>query len=343
MADITVSITEAAQLTTSTGFGLALVVDTTKDLDYKEYDISENLTAVTTDFETTTETYKIINTFASQTPRPTKIAVFAKDLTSSTTKPADLATALNTLITTNNNWYRIILEDKTEPLITAVSSWAETNNKIFYTEFANTTFTGDFTSKSRTVLGYKEGTDRLDAAMAGYAATRIPGSFTFKFKSFGNITADALTPVKITAAQGKKMNCYYKKFEVQGIGSAQLDNGVVANGKYIDQIESRDWISFKIQEEIAKVLVDSEKIPYDDNGISQIVACIETALNAAFDNKIITSKKDKTPAFSIEYKNLDQIPAADKTARKLTGITFKYIEAGAIHSVEVTGSVVVNL
>lgn len=343
MSDITVTISDATQVVNQAGFGLCLIVSTTATHAYEEYDISEDLTSLVEDFVSNTEVYKIAETFALQDPRPLQVAVFGVDLSSSLQKAADLTAALNTLITTNNNWYRVILEDKTEALITAMSTWAESNSKMFYTQFGNTTFTTDFTVKTRTVLGYKENTDRLDVAMAGYAATRIPGSFTFKLKNLNGITADAITPAELETIHAKNMNAYMKKFEQQGLGSAQLDAGLVASGKHIDQIESRDWVKFRIQQEIAKLLTTSEKVPYNDDGIGQVVAAITVALNDAWKNGIIDNKKDKTPAFIVTYKAVADIPVADKAARKLTGVTFKYIELGAIEEVYVTGAVVLTL
>lgn len=343
LPDINVNISDNTQIVSQAGFGLCLVVCTTKAQPYKEYDISEDLTAVEADFASNTPVYEMINTFAAQNPRPTKVAIFGVSLGASETKATDLTTALNTLITTNNDWYRMLLDDTTEALIAAVSAWTETNSKMFYSEFANTTFTTDLTTKARTVLGYKENADRLDCAMAGYAASRIPGSFTFKFKPFNGITADAITPAELTTIKSKNMNSYFTKFAVIGLGTAQLDGGVVTNGKFIDQIESRDWVQYRIEQEIAKLLMSSEKIPYNNDGIQQVVMAVMTALNDAFDNQIIDTKADKTPAFVVNYNTVDKISAADKTARKLTGITFSYVELGSVHEVTVNGAVVLQL
>lgn len=343
MADINVIISDQTQVTSQEGFGKLLVVCTTTAHSYEEYDISEDLASVQVDFATDTEVYKIVNTFASQEPRPQKVAIFGTDISASQDKAADLTTALNTLITQYPNWYRIILDDKTETLIAAVATWSETNNKRFYTQFDNTTFTTDFTSKKRTALGYKKNTDRLDAAMVGYAATRIPGSFTFKFKNLKNITADAILPADLATIRSKNMNAYVNKFEVIGLGTAQLDSGVTASGDYIDHIESMDWVKFQIESEIAKLLMATEKVPYTDAGIQQVVSAITTALQSAFNNGIIGTNEDNTPAFSITYKTVREIPSTDRQNRKLTGIKFNYVEAGAIEEVTVNGAVVLEL
>lgn len=343
MADINVIINDATQVISQEGFGKVLVVSTTKELAYKEYDITENLTSFKTDFTEETEVYKIANIFASQNPRPTKVAAFGKDLSASVDKALDLTTALNTLITEHNNWYRILLEDTTETLIGAISAWCQTNNKMFYTQFKNTDFTVDFTLKDRTVLGYKEGTDRLDAAMAGYAASRIPGSYTFKFKNLKGVTPDALSTTELETIRGKNMNSYIKKFEVLGIGDAQLDNGMTASGEFIDHIESMDWVQFRIQNEIAKLLMTNEKVPYSDAGIQMVVVAVTTALNDGFTNGVILEGADKSPQFNVSYKSLKDIPELDRKKRKLTGVTFSYVEAGAIEEATINGAVVLNL
>lgn len=343
MADINVIINDATQVISQEGFGKVLVVSITKELAYKEYDITENLDAIKSDFAEGTEVYKIVNTFAGQNPRPIKIAVFGKDLSASLDKPADLITALNTLITEHSNWYRIVLEDITETIIAAVSTWCEANNKMLYTQFSNTDFTTDFTLKKRSILAYKENAERLDAAMAGYAASRIPGSYTFKFKNLKGVTADALSTVKLETIRSKKLNSYIKKFEVLGIGDAQLDSGITASGEFIDHIESIDWVQFRIQNEIAKLLMTNEKIPYSDAGIQMVVVAVTTALNDAFANGIVLEGADKSPQFSIGYKALNNIPELDRKNRKLTGITFSYAEAGAIEEATISGSVVLSL
>ncbi|WP_125153667.1 DUF3383 family protein [Clostridium rectalis] len=343
MSDIVVNMTDQTQVTSQEGFGKTLVISTTKDLQYKEYNISDNLSTVQQDFPTDSEMYKIINTFASQKERPSKIYVFGKDLTASQNKSSDLITALNTLITEHNNWYRLLLEDSTETIISAVSTWCDTNSKQFYTQFDETGFSTDFTAKKRTILGYKEQEERLDAAMAGYASTRVPGSFNYKHTPLQSITPDSLTPEELSTILSKNMNPYIKGYEVIDIGDSYLGAGVMSNGKYIDHMESMDWVEYRIKQEIAKLFITSQKIPYTNSGIQQVVTSVIVALQDAYNNEIIGENEDNTPAFTVDFKTLKDISLIDRSQRKLTGITFKYVEAGAIESTIINGSVVLEL
>lgn len=70
---------------------------------------------------------------------------------------------------------------------------------------------------------------------------------------------------------------------------------------------------------------------------------VSAALTDAFDNGIVAPKQDNSPNFNVTSKSISDIPIADITARKLTGIEFTYVELQAIESVEVTGTVSVAI
>ncbi|HDK7314584.1 TPA: DUF3383 family protein [Clostridium botulinum] len=343
MADINVKFSDATQVVSKDGFGKVLILDTERDSDYKEYDISRSIIELQKDYDPQTEVFKITNIIASQDPRPNKVAVFGKNVKNSEDKVADLIGALNLLINEHNNWYRLLCTDLTEETIEGLSAWCETNEKMFYTKFNTAEITVDLTERNKTVLGFKKNDERLDAGMIGLALTRIPGSFTYKFKNIKSLTADIIPDSELQAIKGKNMNAYYKKFDVQDLGTAQLDDGKVASGMYIDQVESRDWVKFRIENEIAKLLMSTEKISCDNLGIQMVVAAVDVALNDAAKNKIILKNDDGVPQFKVTYNTLDKIHIEDRKARRITGIAFEYVEAGAIHEVGVTGSVVLNL
>lgn len=347
MADIEVNITAKNVITTAEGWGICLYTCTSKALDYKLYDISDNLNAVESDFADTTDTYKWAEIFAAQSPRPQKLAIFGVDLSSSQSKASDLKTALDTLLKTHSDFERIAVDDITPATIKVISDWAEANGKMYYTVFTAIP-TDDYTSKQKTVLNYrtapKTGTvQRIDAAEMGFAAARIPGSFTFKFKHLNNIDADVIDSDTIDSALAKSMNIYWEKFKIQGVGSAQIDAGTVANGDYIDTVESRDYVKALIATQVANLLTSNDKVPYDNTGIQQLVTCVNTGLSNAHDVGIVANKADGTPDFTVNYKTIDQMSDTDRLARKISGITFKYRELGGIHGVDIEGIATLTL
>jgi hypothetical protein len=50
-----------------------------------------------------------------------------------------------------------------------------------------------------------------------------------------------------------------------------------------------------------------------------------------------------TPNFNVNYKSINALNSDDFAARNLKGITFSYSELGAIHSMDINGSVTVDL
>lgn len=343
MADIEVNISSSSTATSSDAFGKTLIISTTKDHAYTEYDIQNDLTLLATYFTADTPVYKLTSLLAQQVPRPKVVAVVGKDLSASTQKPKDLTDFLNTLITTQNDWYRIGLDDQTEALIEPVSDWAESNNKMFYTQFSNTTFTTDFSKKDRTVLAYKANSDRLDFAMLGEAATRVPGSFNWKYRPLQGMKADHIDTITQATIRGKNMNMFLTKFMDNQQATDCMDSGKVASGKYIDEVESKDWIKNRVTQEIAKLLINTEKIPYNDTGAKKIVTAVNIALKDAYVNGLIDDKKDGTPAFSADFTKVANIAQTYKDQRKLVGVTFKYIQLGSIDGVAITGSVTTEL
>jgi len=335
--DINVNITDATQVMGKEGFGKILLIATTKDLEYKEYDISSNLSELQTDFAPETEVYKMVNTYAQQQPRPTKISIIGVDIT---TLESSITETLNNLINTNNEWYRVMLESKELKDIKEVSEWCESNNKMLYTQLNTTEIGTDFEERKRTVLDYKENTDCLASGHLGYAVTRVPGSFTNKFTNIKGITADRLSDAKVIEIKNKNMNPFIRSFASVGINEGVLANGVTANGEYIDHVESMDWIKYRIQYEIARLFVDSKKVPYTDDGIQSIAIAVTNALEDAVSKNIILRQSNGNPAFKVEFLSLDEIPVEMRKKRKLVGITFEYVEAGAIESVDIEGKIV---
>lgn len=349
MADITVTISEAMKPITKQGFGRCLMVCTTKTSPYKVYDIHEDLSAVEADFGNTTEVYKMVDIFSQQLDQngqpPVEVAIFGIDLSASENKATDLVTALNTLVTLNNNWFRIGLDDHTEDLIAALAEWSLANNKQLYTQFSDDSFVTDFSKNYRAILGYKEAVDdetnpnRLDAAMMGYTTTRVPGSFTFKFKPLKGLIADKIPIDKQKALRNKNLCMYINKFGDEDLGSDQLDQGVCANGFFIDDVESQDWIKYRVSQEVIKLLVASQKVPYNNTGMQQIGKAIDTALDDAFNNGIIDAQANGSRDATYTYPSVDDIPTEDKQNRIASGFTFKYKPLGAVEGAYVTGTV----
>ena len=88
-------------------------------------------------------------------------------------------------------------------------------------------------------------------------------------------------------------------------------------------------------ERIFATLISVDKIPFTDNGIG----VIENDVRAQLSEGIRIGGLAADPAPIVSVPKASEVDSADKLARALRNVTFNATLAGAIHSVEVTGSV----
>jgi len=171
-----------------------------------------------------------------------------------------------------------------------------------------------------------------EAAWMGGRLPLLPGSTTWKFKTLSGITRDLLNTTERNNALGKNSNIYTT------VGGVNMTcDGKMASGEFIDVIRGVDWIQARMTENIFSALVNSEKIPFTDDGVSIIVNQMQQILDQAVANTILTND----PAPSITAPLVANVSANDKANRTLPNVTFQGTLAGAIHLVTVLGVVTV--
>lgn len=166
-----------------------------------------------------------------------------------------------------------------------------------------------------------------EAAWVGIGAPKDPGSLTWKFKDGSGITADDnLTTTQRANIKGKNANLY-----VTVGGRPQFSEGTVVSGEFIDIIRGTFFIQIRMQEGVFAVLDQEDKVPYTNDGIQQIVTPMRAVLTLSIRQQILVS-------FEIQAPNVADIPVADRAARILKTIEFTGVYAGAVHKVEIKGS-----
>lgn len=345
MADITVTIKDSTQIVSKEGFGKTVLFLTSQEKPFTEYDISDDLKKVAEDFETSSIPYKMIETFSMAIPKPKTIAVYGKKLGDEASGD-DLKEALINFNHDAPAWYKLVLENQSLDFVEAASKWCEQNDKVLYATVTDKTESVSEKLKeiSNTKLFYTTHEEqRNESAVAGLASTRVPGSFTYKFKNLPGIEPDYLAPEKIKELTSKNINCYIPKFRGQNLEKNQLNSGLATDGDFADRREGMAYIKDRIIAEIAKMLMETEKVPFTNDGIHMIKSCVETALNEAYADGIIRPDNDGNGDFKVDYIPFEDLEMKDIKKRILKGITFKYGEAGAIETVYVEGEVVLEL
>jgi len=309
---------------------------------FDRYRYYGSLTEMSSDGWTSSDSeYKAAQAIFSQNPVVEKIMVGRKDALDT-----DWAEAFNTIQATQPEWYTFSIvpgAGTEEADIKEAMAWAETQKKIY---FYNTADTDAYDGVATTDLGYfaknaaydrtvstfhKTADSYMEAAWEGECLPYNPGSQTWAYKTLGGIQAYALTAGERTALLDKNYNVYTTRGGVN-----VTEDGVVASGEYIDIIRGIDWLESRLEVAIFTNLVNKRKIPYDDGGIALIESAVSSVLNEAVRAGVL-----QAGSVSISVPLYADIPTNDVLARNLPDVKFTALLQGAIHKVEINGTVTV--
>ena len=296
-------------------------------------------------FQTTDAIYKAVSACFSQIPSPTQVKVGKWN------SEEDLPTALAAIRSEDDDFYGIVLADRTEANVLAMAEWTETHMKLFMTATGDdkakdasstTDIMAQLQSKNyyRTAAWYHaNATDEYpEAAVMARCFAIDPGGETWANKKLAAITADNLTETEYNAITKKNGNTF-EKFRNVSI----TQNGKVAAGEWIDVIRFRDWLQEEIRTNEFYLLINSDKVPYTDVGI----AMVETVLRKALEDGqaaggIAPTEYDedgnKNLGYTIDVPLSSSITANQKASRVLKDVKFTARLAGAIHAIRINGS-----
>lgn len=259
-----------------------------------------------------------------------------------------VVTDLTAIQAVDDTWYALALTDRTSATVLAVAAWTESQVKIFGTASSDPNIINqaagvDATSVAakcnqfgyvRTFVLYHQdaNSDFPECAWFGGVLPLEPGSETWKFKRLNSIAYSNLTSTQSQNARNKKANTY--EF-IGGVGITR--EGTMAQGEFIDIVRGIDWLTSRIQEFVYSVLVNNPKVPYTNAGITAIEAQVKRALQLGISNNFIASD----PAPIVTVPKATDVPTIDKTNRILKNVKFQATLAGAIHAVNITGTVTV--
>lgn len=253
---------------------------------------------------------------------------------------------LDAIQNVNDDWYALACTDRTKAVVQAIAGWVESKTKIFGTasseaDIINVAAGTDLTSIAallnsagyvRSFVMYHDDADSdfPECAWFGKVLPTTPGSVTWKFKTLASIAYSDLTTTQSKNARDKKANTYEY---IGGVGITR--EGTMAQGEFIDIIRGIDWLTARIQEFVYALLVNSPKVPYTDAGIASVEAEVRRALDLGVNNDFIADD----PQYTVSVPKAADVSPANKAARLLQDVTFQATLAGAIHAVEINGTV----
>jgi hypothetical protein len=279
--------------------------------------------------------------------------------------PETLVDAIEALVNKSGDWYAGVLADEgvDNASIIAAAQLIEAQDKkrvlgvtITDTTVLDSTITNDLASQlkdlelRRTFSQYSASSAQAIASFFGRAATvNFQGSnttITLKFKQEPGVAAEVLTQNQAQTLRDKNCNVFVAYDNETSI----IQEGVVANGSFFDEVQGLDWLENDVQTAVYNLLYTSlSKIPQTDQGTHLIITTIEDRLSQSVNNGLVAPGRWNAGGFG-QLKQGDFLSKgfycyappvssqsqADREARRSVPIQIAVKLAGAIHFVDVT-------
>jgi len=170
-----------------------------------------------------------------------------------------------------------------------------------------------------------------------------PGSVTWVHKSLSVIEPGRFSGTHKAALEKANVSYY---ITVAGNGNAM--GGKTLAGEWIDVIHFRDWLKNDMQLRVFTLLRVNPKVPYTDPGITLVKNQMEDSLKqgqvyGGIAPDEFTEDGDRVPGYVTSVPLASSLTPTQKASRVLRDCTFAARLAGAIHAVEIRGSLVYEL
>lgn len=244
------------------------------------------------------------------------------------------------LLLADASWYAVLCPTPSTAEIKAIARWAESNGRLALLDTPDTGVisSGDTdvasalkaSSYFRTSLWYHPRPGAfLASALAGACLPMEPGSETWAYKTLAGVPAVALTPTQEANALGKNVGIYVT---IAGVNVTR--EGKVASGEWIDTVRGRDWLRARLQEGVFALLANARKVPFTDSGIARV----ETVVRGVLAEGVSVGMLSDDPAPIVSVPLASQVPKAQKAERRLPDVRWRAQFAGAIHAVDISGT-----
>jgi len=245
----------------------------------------------------------------------------------------------------NDDWYWYLGTNQGTAVITAAAVYIETQKKVYVLASAeDDIYSSGSTTDIAYVLsnaGYARSMSMYqaraleqypDAAWVGKVAPLPVGSYTCAYKTLSGVSPTVLTETEKTNIIAKNCNYYYTE---AGVNTTY--NGVSTDSatSFLDLVIGVDYITSRMQENIFTLLVNNNKIPGNDTGITMVENEIRGVLSDGVTKTIIE------PGFKIKVPLASEIDASDKANRILPDMRFEAVFTGAYHKVLVIGVITI--
>lgn len=363
---VNVSISLAALAAGPRSFGTLLILGSTVSKitaaeRMREY---SSMDEVGKDFSTTDPEYKAALVYFGQSPKPRTLYVGFWDKANAT-KPEKL-TDVVAICLESLKWYGLVVAaDLTPAEVDSVAAIIEaaTPSRLFGHTLQDTKAT-ETTSKTDAayMLSNKKYRRTLTvySTDSAYAAASVFGrmfsvnfmatssTITLKFKQLPGMDAEDLRTSEAKTLASKNCNVYAK----YNNGTAILQEGVMCDGSFIDEIHGLDWFQNHLETALWNLYYTTDKVPQTPAGVNRQCAVLERACGQAVTNELLGEGQWNGDSFGalktgdylskgfyVFANSLNDQAQSEREGRKAPVFQIAAKLAGATHFADVTVAV----
>lgn len=302
----------------------------------ENYRIYTNLDQVIDDgFDTDTFIYKAVATAFGQEIKPKKIIVTGGAVATGGYVQKIVDTRAS------NNQFLFLITDATENAdIEAIAEYVEAQELFYAFHVEDIVEKGELIEKLkalgyvRTMVLFNENTNGTvpEAGWVGRFGSEQAGSNTWVLKPIKGVLASELTEAQKQYLQDNNVS-WLDSYEDDAVVSSRA--GKVAGGEWIDVMLGVQWITTRMREAVYNVLRNNRKVGMSNEGLAKIEAPIRQVIERAISMGILSS----TPQYTLTLPDILAMTPQERNSRKVTGIKFRARLEGAIHFVDIEGTV----
>lgn len=284
----------------------------------------------------------------SQSPRPNQIYIAVRQSAGEDGSMEAITATLERAMDTPG-WYAICPCGIEESEYKTIGEWTETQQKIFiFSTLETVNPVGSLLYRSMGIFAkHLASADEADVpadnlyahvAMAAKCLCYEAGSETWANMVINGITPSVLSSTVINTLQAQNLS-----YVIEVGGKIITQGGKVAAGEWVDLIRFRDWLQNDMAQRVCDLLIRNPKIPYTDNGITavenQMVASLKAGqVRGGIAESEFDEMDQEVPGYKTQMPKASSLTAAERASRVLRNCKFWARIAGAIHMVDIEGS-----
>jgi hypothetical protein len=265
-----------------------------------------------------------------------------------------VATDLSAIFAADTDWFGLLLASNSENEVNAASAWVESRRRLF--KFTTADFgakdaptTTDVLSDVKAVNAFNtEGSyhhevgSMLAAASMGAELVMTPGTYTLAHKAFRGVETTGvhangtpyLTTTQEAAVWAKNGNTY-----TNVAGNGDYFPAKIGGGDFVDAVRFIHFMFARLQERVIGTLQGAQVIRFTRAGIAVMQTAILSLLLVWTKKPYEALSLEKGFEPTCEFPDLADIDDSDRQARHLPDGTFSARYTGAIHTIDISGTV----